>query len=293
MLFYLVAIGATVLLTGDFASQKSYQRLQGAAAKAGFLFNSVQGIFVMLLFLVLTGFSVGFSGYSLLMAAAFTSLCFTYSLIGFKIMEYGSMSVYTVFLMAGGMTIPYVWGLLFLDEVFSWFRMAGLVLILAAVIITGGKMKFGGYKPLLLCILVFVLNGFVSVISKLHAIETVYPTVSSMQFVFWTAAAKFILCGAALMLLVLRQKKAGEKTLSVKPKAVFWIGMSALVGNVSYLMQLVCAEHLPASVLYPIVTGGSVIMTALSAWLFFKEKPDKRTWFGIAVCFAGTCMFLW
>ena len=291
MLNYLIAIGATVLLTGDFASQKSYQRIQGATAKAGFLFNSVQGVFVMLLFLVLTGFSVGFSGYSLLMATAFTTLCFTYSLIGFKIMEYGSMSVYTVFLMAGGMTIPYVWGLLFLNEAFSWFRMAGLVLILAAVVITGGKMKLGGWKPLVLCILVFMLNGFVSVVSKLHAIETEYPTVSSLQFVFWTAAAKFILCGGAFAALSL--KRGGGEKFAVKPKGIMWVFLSAVFGNISYFMQLLCAERLPASVLYPIVTGGSVIMTALSAWLFFKEKPDKRSWIGILICFAGTCMVLW
>jgi len=39
------------------------------------------------------------------------------------------MSLYTLFLMSGGMTVPYVWGVAFLDEDLTLFRTLGLLLI--------------------------------------------------------------------------------------------------------------------------------------------------------------------
>ena len=50
-------------------------------------------------------------------------------------MENGSMSLYTLFLMSGGMTVPYIWGVLFLNEKLTIFRTLGLVAIIAAIII--------------------------------------------------------------------------------------------------------------------------------------------------------------
>ena len=66
----------------------------------------------------------------------------------------------------------------------------------------------------------------------------------------------------------------------------------ALVGGISYLLQLIGAQNLPATILYPFITGGCIIVTALAGWLLYHEKLSKQTILGIALCFAGTCMFL-
>lgn len=65
-----------------------------------------------------------------------------------------------------------------------------------------------------------------------------------------------------------------------------------MIGGVSYLFQLKGAINLPATVLYPFITGGSIIFTALAGRVFFGEKPKKRTLTGIALCFLGTVLFL-
>ena len=67
---------------------------------------------------------------------------------------------------------------------------------------------------------------------------------------------------------------------------------SALVSGLSYFFQLVGAENLPATVLYPFVTGGSIAFTTLAGWLIFREKPSARLWFSVALCVAGTFLFL-
>ena len=70
------------------------------------------------------------------------------------------------------------------------------------------------------------------------------------------------------------------------------ISGAALIGGISYLLQLVGARDLPASVLYPMITGGSIIFSTLSGMVFFKERPQRKQLLGILACFLGTLFFL-
>jgi drug/metabolite transporter (DMT)-like permease len=40
------------------------------------------------------------------------------------------------------------------------------------------------------------------------------------------------------------------------------------------------------------ITGGSVVLSGVFALIFFGEKLSGREWLSIALCLAGTCMFL-
>ncbi len=50
--------------------------------------------------------------------------------------------------------------------------------------------------------------------------------------------------------------------------------------------------HLPASVQYPIVTGGSIIITTIVARIAFKEKIGLMTLIGLGLMFAGVLLFI-
>lgn len=178
-------------------------------------------------------------------------------------------------------------GSFFLDETFSWLRLAGLGLILgAALLLYGGKDRLSP-KVMALCGVIFLLNGAVSVFSKEHAIST--QGVSAAGYVILTALVKVVLCGGILLGSGL---KKSEKSGKIKPKALVLTALSALISGLSYLLQLNSAAGLPATVVYPIVTGGSIVFTAVAGWLILKERPTKRFLLGVVICFAGTCLFL-
>ena len=132
---YLLIIGATVLLALDFALSKKYQGKVGTSAKAGLFFNCANGLLTAIVFFCIGGFKLSFSLYSLIMAALMSAFAMCYSIIGFKVLKMGSMSLYTVFLMTGGMILPYIYGTIFLNEKFSVLRLIGLLLILCLKII--------------------------------------------------------------------------------------------------------------------------------------------------------------
>ncbi|MBQ4559467.1 MAG: EamA family transporter [Tyzzerella sp.] len=67
---------------------------------------------------------------------------------------------------------------------------------------------------------------------------------------------------------------------------------SAVVSGVSYMLQLIGAVNLPATVLYPIVSGGSIIFSTIAGMICFKERPNLYQKIGVVLCFVGTCLFL-
>jgi len=151
-----------------------------------------------------------------------------------------------------------------------------------------------GMKQLLMCVGVFVLNGFVSVVSKLHQIQTGYPTISTTEFVMYNGVVSFLIAGTAFLICKRKERKQTQEETSCVKKHVILplIVVSAVIGGVSYMIQLFGATNLPATVLYPFLTGGSMICSTLAGIVIFREKPPKSVVISVCLCFVGTLMFL-
>lgn len=283
--FFMLVFSA-ILLALSFAVNKSYQKTAGSSMEIGLIFNILTGLFTALVFYIIGGFRLQLTVYSVLMASAQSILCVAYTIIGFQIMSKGKIALYTVFLMTGGMVVPFIWGLLFLNEPFTPLRTMGLIVIAISVIATNADSQKLNVRQIVMCCAVFLLNGFVSVISKEHQIHA--NAVSSLDFVILSSLTKLILCAAALLFV----KRTPERKKSLTIKLIPLILVSALLSGGSYLLQLTAAVHLPASVLYPTVTGGSILFTAAAGRLFYKEKLTPKLLCGVILCFLGTCMFL-
>ena len=284
---YLWIILADVLMATDFSLNKVYQRKCGATPTAGYRFNLFSGILKMLIFWAINGFTIEITAYSSIMAAMMAFVCFCYVLLGQQILKVSQVAVYTLFLMLGGMCVPYVWGAVFLHEQLTAFRIIGLVVIAAALILMNLSER-PPKKQILMCIAVFFLNGFCSVISKEHQIST-NETVSASGFVMLSGAATALF---GLIGIITERMKAHSPELIFGGAGIGAVALSAIIGGASYLLQLIGAERIPATALYPMLSGGSIALSVLTGWLFFREKPTKRLWVGMIFCIIGTAMFV-
>ncbi len=298
MQYYLMILMAVVLLALQFCANKLYQLRFGNAIPTSLLFTALNGLVTALLFFALNGFHLAISPYSAGMAAVIAILCCTYTLVGFKIMSLGSMSVYTMFLMLGGMLLPYLYGVLWLSEDVSVWRILGVVLLAVSMIFPAMSRQDDQKKTkvlfIVLCLLVFTLNGFVSITSKMHQISD-RLTVDPMDFVILSNGINGLISTAALFGLCVGKKVSPLKeplTNQSLGRIVGCICLSAACSGTSYLLQLIGAANVPASVLYPLVTGGMVVLSAGAGMLFFKEFPDKKTAVGLILSFAATFLFL-
>lgn len=287
-MYYLMVTAVPILLAFEVSLSKKYQSTEGTGMQAGLTFNLLNGLFAFVIFFALSGFKIDFSWFSVLMAFGMSACVIAYSVIGFQILKLGGMALYSVFLMLGGMLLPYLFGVLFLGETLTLMRVVGVVLIIASVICSGKAKLNVPAKVYVLCVVVFFLNGLVSIFSKGHQVGTAFSPVSSTEFVVYCNIAKSILSGVALLFC----KKEHALFRFSSKRAGLVILCAALISGVSYMLQLIGAKELPATVLYPILTGGSILFTALCGKVFFKEKLTALQLVSIALCLVGTLLFL-
>ena len=288
---YILIIIADIFLAANIVFQKIYQKTAGTSVKAGLLYNAATGVFSALLFLIMNQFQIKLTGFSVLMAAIFAVVFMLYIFIGFKIMEKKNMALYTLFLMSGGMTVPYVFGVLFLNEELTVIRTIGLLAIIISIAVSNSGAEKPDKKQLLLCLAVFFLNGVSSVTSKIHQISPASEIVKSTDFAFLVMLFKAVIC--SVVMFICKNKFFGERSVKLPVKSVIgFIVLASLADGLTYMLQLIGATKLPATVLYPFVTGGSVIFTSLAGVIVFREKLSQRQLIAIAVCFVATLMFL-
>ena len=311
MQYYLYIFAAVVLLALQFSTNKAYEVRCGDGAKASLVFATAAGFASAVVTFVIAatvGGGFRFSWFSLLMGALMASLSCTYTLIGFKIMALGDMSVFMMFLMLGGMMLPYLFGVFVLQEAISVWRILGVVLLTVSMVfpvLARKKAGKAGGLFVVLCIAVFLCNGVASIVSKTHQINLFeQDVVNAPSYACLGNVMNGVISLVCLSVLCLRKKNAhdaeptpdNEKAApSAKPMLgaiALIIAANALCNGISYTLQLLSASNLPASVLYPMVTGGSVVLSAVAGRIFFGEKPDRITLAGLALSFVATFLFL-
>lgn len=287
MVYYLSVITATVLLAIEFSCSKLYQSLESISLEKGLQFNTVSGLVSALIMWALAGFRLEWSGFSALLALGMALCSMLYCLLSFRILNLGGMALYSLALMSGGMLLPYIFGIVFLNETVSLPGFLGLIAVLAAVILSNFNRRKISKTLLLLCSAVFLLNGFCSILSKAHQISRIPSTVSSAGFVMYSGIAKCLLS----VIVLLCRKRSSFSRPKHKYTLLLTVG-AAVISAASYLLQLNGAKVLPASVLYPMITGGSIVFSAIAGRVFFKERLSLRQILCILLCIFGTWMLV-
>lgn len=289
---YLLLIIADVLLSVNFICSKKYQLMRGVTAKAAYFSVAIMGFFTAVLFFIINGFKIDFSLYSILISLCFNLTVILYSVIGRYVIHRGSLALYTLFLMSGGMLVPYVWGIVFRGESFTIRSIFGIALIIVAMLVSNTTQIKLNIKFVLLCFAVFFLNGLTSVFSKIHQTTTAYPTINTTDFVIWGGIIRLII---GSILFWVEYKKGDEIFDNPKSSTISVLGLlmiSTLASGISSILQLYSAKTVPATVLYPFITGGSIIFTSLAGMILYKEKLTKEILASILICFIGTLLFL-
>ena len=124
----------------------------------------------------------------------------------------------------------------------------------------------------------------------MHQIEINYQCVSTIEFVILGGIFKFFIAGFLFLTFKNREGQRSEKNNFSKSLIV--IILSAVIGGTAYFLQLYGAKSLPATLLYPFITGGSIVFSTLIGAVLFKEKLSRKLIISVVLCFAGTIMFI-
>ena len=166
---YIFIIIAVLCFAAQFAFTKLYERAVRQTAVTALVMLFVTSLIGTVLYLLVGGFRVCFSAVSLFWAAFMAVIMIPYYMIGIKVLSLGSLAIYSMFMMLGGMLVPFFYGIIMLNESVSYGKIAGTVLLTVFIILqaiwqepTDGE-KRGDKKTkwlfFALCLLIFFING--------------------------------------------------------------------------------------------------------------------------------------
>ena len=284
--YYIWILLSVVMFGGSFALNDIYRKQRGSGLKISMEAACIGALAGCAALLVSGGFALACTPFTLLMAtcAALDAIAFTFC--SFRALDYVNLSLFSLFAMLGGMALPFLQGILFYGEGFTIAKGVSVLFICIALICTverGSRKKGTVYY-----IGVFLLNGTAGVLSKLFT-ESDLPKTSVTEYSVWVAIVSIVLSGGAWIALALLERHRGRAeavTGKVRLRSCGVCALNGVVNKLANLLLVFALVHVDASVQYPMVTGGTMIVsTVLSC--FGSRKPSKREILSVALAFVG------
>ena len=292
MLEYSLIILSTVLFGGQFIALNAYQGKNGKSYQSILFFCAIFSLTGALVFLSLNGFQLGFSWYTLLYAGIAGIIQIALQIAGIKALALGRVEVYTLFNVAGGMSVAYLFGVTYFQEEVKVAHIIGLVLVLLALFVPIIFDRKNNQKSRLifwfLCAGVFLANGFFGSVNKIHIVSG--EGLSIKEYMFYMYAWIAVL--SSLSFLVMSFFKKDETKLLLNRWGLLFAFLYGLVNSVGMFLQYSYADKVPASILFPLSNGGAMVFGLIIGCIAYRKKPTLPDIIQIVIAILGMVLFL-
>lgn len=280
-MYYIMITTAAFLFSMQFMFNNGYEKRNGSSLNSALKFSLYSSVAGFILLLMINKFHLQISAFSFITALVYSLVGIALSYSSVKAFEHANLSIYSIFSMIGGMVLPFIYGILS-GEDFKIIKLICCVFIAASILISIDiKTKYK--KAIKYYIFVFLLNGMVGIISKFHQSYTGI-SVDSTSFIILTKIITILL--SIVLIIILK-----EKNLKITKKSFVYCTGYSVFNSIGNLMLLIALLHLPASVQYPIVTGG-VIVFSLIIDIIQKVRVTKREIISAMVAFIATILMI-
>ena len=263
---------------GCFALNDLYRKLRTSTMASSIENSFVGSVAGLVVLLAISGFDFQATPFTLCIALL-SALCgMGFVFCSFKALDSANLSLYSLFSMLGGMALPFFQGILFYDEKVTVAKIVCVVFICIALalVVSRDKSKNGTAYY----IGVFVLNGMIGVLSKIFT-SAPFEKTSAEWFSIWISVFTATISGI-LWIVAFRKKSVQGYTWKA-----FGVGaLNGAINRVANFLLVIALLHLEASVQYPMVTGGVIIVSTLICF-FGKNKPSKKEVFSVLMAFSG------
>ncbi len=278
-MYYTLIILSVVMFGGGFALNDVYRKNRGSNIKTSLEFTLVSSFAGLVVLLMLNGLKFEYTLFTLIMALLASLNGFAFTFCGFKALDHINLSLYSLFSMLGGMALPFVQGIAFYGEKITIAKLVGFVLLTVALLFTvkSGERK----KGYIYYVGIFVLNGMSGVISKIYT-SSAFPKASAAGYSVLMSICSIVLSFVFLTVFSAKFVKTSKFTL----KSGIIGSLCGVLNKVANYILVLALLHVDASVQYPMVTGG-VMIVSTAICFFGDKKPSKKELVSIAIAFIG------
>ena len=263
-----------------FASvtQSATTKLFNRNSAHSYVFNAIKSCTALIMFAFVAVFDFRFHWQTLLFGALYgTCLCIS-MYAGYRALCCGPMAL-TSMLVSFSVAIPLIWGVTVGNESLTKIQFSALVFLLFAIILTNlDKIKAKketqiNYAQWLTFVgITFLCNGFCSILQKRH--QVLYPNAYSREFMFFA----MLLCSIIFLVAMCKKISFRElKTIKGKRYAV----LSGFSNGTANFLTLVLAGFENASVLFPVISAGTILASLFCGRILFKEKLKINHYFAL------------
>ena len=280
-MYYLLIVFSVLLFGLNFAANDGYRRLCGSGLLVSIRSALIGGAAGLLVLLLWNGFCFEFTPFSFLMALSATACGIGFTFFSFNALEKVNLSLYSVFSMLGGMVLPFLQGILFYNERLTLAKALCFLLITVAILLPLGKSSVR--QGAVYYVGIFLLNGLSGVLSKIF-VSAPYEKVSAAGYSILVAITLVVSCLLLLLIFRLLGKRPPKKET---PLSFGLCSLSGAANKVANFILVIALTHVDASAQYPMVTGGTIIVSTLLCF-FGKQRPSRRELIAVAIAFLGT-----
>lgn len=236
-----------------------------------YYFNTITSFICLLIFGTMLLFGK-ISLFTVLLGVVFGVMTALRNVYNMKALAVGPMNI-TLMITTSSTIIPTLSGVFF-GERFSLTKLA-LVFVLIAFIylsLQNGEQKAMNKKWFLFVMLTFFTQGLVGVLQKVHQNSVYREEASGFLFVTFLLACLF------------NRSRVKEKVkeLNFGKKQILFALICGLCTFTMNFLNLKLAGVLPSQIFFPVVNGGSMVLSQIMSVVMFKEIPTKKQIVGLA-----------
>jgi len=278
---FLLISSMTVNLIGTVIKKQLTNNSENTA-EFGYLFNTVTSAVAALVLFVMNGFSVP-SVFTIVLGLFFGVVTAIGQISNVQALKFGPLS-YTTVLGSLSTLIPTLCGVLIWQEKVAVIQGVGIILMIGCFLLSvlpDPQKKKTSVRWLFYCAVLFLCTGGIGVMQKWHQ-NTIYKDELDA---FLLIAFAFSTVYSMIGLLFARKKQGGSDNVEEGKKHFIGILiLMAVCGTCAALnnkWNLYLSGVMDSAVFFPIVNGGGLVLTTLSALLLFKEWLSLRHWLGM------------
>ena len=187
---------------------------------------------------------------------------------------HGSLAL-TNLMVAFSSIIPTAYGLVFLGETFTLPLLIGILLLIAAIVVVNFPQKGERVNLRWFCyaMLTFLGNGLTGIIVKLQAIE--FQGAYGNDFMIIALA----LVAVSTFPLALASDQGRVKAYLTGGAVLFTV--CGLLNGFHNTLVVYLSSRMPASIQFPLISAGGILVTLLISTVCYKEKLTKLQWLGM------------
>ena len=257
----------------------------------GFIFSAIVALFAMLFFMASAGFKLNFTPevipYSLGFAAAYG----TALVAVFLAIKWGPLAI-TLLVTSYSLIVPAFYGMIVLHDPLTTTKIVGLVLLATSLLListvlerkkesTSNEKKFS-VKWMVALILGFIGNGMCSVVQKMQTVAFYDAATDTSLY-----KNEFMIVALAVAFIVLVVCAIANKE-DIRVSTGMCVGFAAITGIANGIVNLLvmvlsAPGQIDASILFPSISGGGIVLGFIMATFVDKENLSKLQYVGYAI----------